>query len=465
MDNKVMNIIISCDDRLARYIPALQTSLYENHKGIDVCIFLMHTKIPAETIHIIQEFAKEHGNKVVEIVADNDDFDIFGSVDANNIKNNKFPIEAYYYFLAHKYLPTDIERCLYLDVDTVCVGNFYDWYSSDFQDNFFICARCYERFDYYCFNSGVFLINLKKFRTDKIDIEFYTKRCIEFTNDKNKYVNGDEAFIGYAFKEYPDNGFRVVPDEGINFCIRTNPRKMITSESLSGLKIIHYIGSVKQWRYYLDDSFIHMFIGEKTGNWAKFNFSFVSEKLLTILNLFWTNAKKSPFFDEIYTEALAATNEMKKTLSINSASQKTKTLLKAVKLIQSTSRNEVIIPQASFNEYGISCEKSDEYIEYKTIYYIKDQWIVFPLRQMLKKGDIMTLKIRCEYKTKEKIWLFLSDYELKTQHFPQVSSGDYVNAITVNNDGYQFLCLSSNSFKLKDDFIRIYDISAWINKE
>ena len=95
--------------------------------------------------------------------------------------------QANYPLLAHKYLPDEVDKILYLDTDTLVLKDIAEFYSTDFDDTFLIaaeeqCDKKYSRFlenpekqtgEASIFNSGVLLMNLTRFRAEKIDTDFY----------------------------------------------------------------------------------------------------------------------------------------------------------------------------------------------------------------------------------------------------------------------------------------------------
>lgn len=57
---KEMNILLSCDDRVVRYIPVLMNSLYKNHvHKCKVNIFLMHSKISEIQLSTLNDYAQK----------------------------------------------------------------------------------------------------------------------------------------------------------------------------------------------------------------------------------------------------------------------------------------------------------------------------------------------------------------------------------------------------------------------
>ena len=157
---KDMNVLLSCDSKIAKYIPALQASLYENHKDKKVKIFLMHSGISLDVISEIKQFALSYDNKFVDILVDKGFYEFFN----NRNDTTKYPLECFFYLFAHKYLPRRIDRILCLDIDIIINKSIYDFYSSDFNNKYFIAPGVFlEPTSTGILNSGVLIMNLKKF--------------------------------------------------------------------------------------------------------------------------------------------------------------------------------------------------------------------------------------------------------------------------------------------------------------
>jgi acetyltransferase-like isoleucine patch superfamily enzyme/coenzyme F420-reducing hydrogenase beta subunit/lipopolysaccharide biosynthesis glycosyltransferase len=452
-----MNILFSSDNRVSKYIPAVQASLYANHKDVLIRIFLMHSKITPEIIGVIGGFASDNGQEFIEIKTDEAEFEFFKKVDPKRLE--VFPVEAYYHFLAPKYLPQDLERICYLDVDIICDANFYDWYCADFEDNYFISSERYRSLNFTSFNSGVFLINLQKLRDDKKDAEFYARKCAEAEKDKLDLM-GDQELLGFCFREHKNNGFSAQIKPGLNFRLFWQMKLALGLDKMPDFSIIHYNTTFKAWNYRFDESFLHQYIGQRLSSERNFDYSVITENVIHIFNLFWKYAETAPFYHEILQNALARTDEIRKQIGVQTRKAKYWLMLLANDIKENHGGAELIIPRAAYNEYNFAVTEGTDFTEYRTRYYVKEQWLIFPLRRQLKKSVKLVVKIKCEYQASGKVYLFLAASSLMTQHLPVIGSNDYCGEITVNADGYGFLCLSSNSFTHQGDFIRFHEISG-----
>lgn len=175
------NIVICSDNRIVDAIFVLMYSFIKNCKRR--CHFW-----------ILQSRYSESQKKELKLYAEKFQFDL----DIIDIEMNKFmnfnikrlPVETYYYFEAHNVLPNEIDRCLLIDVDTIILKDIANLYDIDFSDKYCAAGNEYEnvRYEEYlriasgksevtvghvyntenCFNSGVVLLNLDKFRKDNV---------------------------------------------------------------------------------------------------------------------------------------------------------------------------------------------------------------------------------------------------------------------------------------------------------
>ena len=107
---------------------------------------------------------------------------------------------AYYRLFIPELLPSNLDRAIYLDCDLVVKSDLKKLWETDFQDNYILAVQDiwvpyisstvtipYQELsipgDSKYFNSGVMVINLKKWRDDKI-----TKKMIEYINSTQDYV-------------------------------------------------------------------------------------------------------------------------------------------------------------------------------------------------------------------------------------------------------------------------------------
>lgn len=229
------NILTSSDDTLFIQIAVSITAMTKTLSEDDIDFYLMHSQISQEHIEILSALCTGYGNIRFHEVKISDP-EIFDPL----VEAGGWFRETYYPLLAHQLLPETVERILYLDAgDTLVVGDIEPYYSADFHDRFLIVTgKEYkkengvleplsrddlEKEEYLqmiiegLFNSGSYIINLKKMRAAKMDLSYYYRitekldRCgaragggrnnLLFANDPNKMVLyiGDQGLLSAAF--------------------------------------------------------------------------------------------------------------------------------------------------------------------------------------------------------------------------------------------------------------------------
>jgi lipopolysaccharide biosynthesis glycosyltransferase len=237
---QAINIITSSDSVLVRHI-FTQLKNIKDHlvSRYEVHFWLFHCRIEKQDIAALAAYSEHLGVNFHEVfVFDDENYECL-----KKGADEKFPVECYFYFLAHKYLPEDIERALYIDAgDIIFDGDISEFYFATFEGNFVIASMAFSsRNKLYSFedltipeiagvvnseyiNSGVLVINLKFMRLCNIDLGFYKninnyilKNCpafispfyknpIYFTNDQGLFA---AAFVGHIkFWEYEKYGYQ-----------------------------------------------------------------------------------------------------------------------------------------------------------------------------------------------------------------------------------------------------------------
>lgn len=155
--------------------------------------------LPSSMISKLQEYAKSCPIKYHNI-------DNISNKDFIIRKDDHVTLETYYRFFIPEFLNEDIKKCLYLDSDILCTGNFEKLFDIDL-NNFsmgmvydigYSDIRKFNRLQYDVkygyFNAGVILINLDYWRKNNIKkqlIDFvvsYPERCFLHDQDALNYI-------------------------------------------------------------------------------------------------------------------------------------------------------------------------------------------------------------------------------------------------------------------------------------
>ncbi|EGJ3606263.1 glycosyltransferase, partial [Campylobacter jejuni] len=197
-------------------------------------------------------------------------------------------LETYYRYIIAQLKP-NLDRCLYLNCDIVVEDSLNLLYNIDLKDNYVgaVAESCNDAVNYYqnileckkCFNAGILLLNLIKWRKKEVDKKlFFTTEVLKLQN-KVKYVEQD--VLNCTFK---DKWFIISPIYNMQYFWYLGDYCKIYPEELLFFakkypKIIHYNGYIKPW------------INESLGKIP-----------INIWKKYWNYLKLTPFKYKYYTE-------------------------------------------------------------------------------------------------------------------------------------------------------------------
>lgn len=244
------NILTSSDDTLAPQIAISLTAMAKNLAHAHIDFYLLHSQISPGNIKMLTDLCNGYGNITFHeiVVPDPESYDPL-------VKAGRWYRETYYPLCAHQLLPQTIDRILYLDAgDTLVVGDIGPYYHCGFEDHFLVVTpQKYkpegDRFVLYSpedllpekgflagilegvFNSGSYMINLKKMREAAIDITWYCELTTWLKNatagpdnpKEGPVYFGDQGLLSAAFlgcmKYFGYPQIRYVWYNPYNFCI------------------------------------------------------------------------------------------------------------------------------------------------------------------------------------------------------------------------------------------------------
>jgi len=271
-----MNIVLTSSDTYAQYIPVLQASFYENHPGITITIYVLTNNATEEHREMIKEFAEKYQQHVHFISVDSK---VYEGLE-NTISGYKpWPDETNFCMFAHQLLPSEVDRALYIGIDTVVVKNISDLYFQDFEDNYIIACQEHPHIprtsetdrvaeypsDGDLINGDMMLLNLNKFRNDDISLSHYLETQKKGMAIRPKWFLVQDNFAFLFFRK-----IKFVDSVTYN-CRQRILRVLKIPFSEANPSIIHYTGEYapKPWKWY---STI-----EET-NYIKGNFLFVLKR-------------------------------------------------------------------------------------------------------------------------------------------------------------------------------------------
>lgn len=189
-----MNIVVSTNRKYVKYLFVLMASIFINvRENVTFYILVKEGEFDSKTEEDLRKFALTFKQKVDIVYINESIFNDF------RVTSN-WSVEIYFRLMAHEFLPKEVDRVLYLDVDTLVIADISEFYFSDFKDKHLIACRGAKAFlgesdnlDY--FNSGVMLMNLNKFR-ESIKFDTY----LNYISQKKNYFL-DEGMLNELFSD------------------------------------------------------------------------------------------------------------------------------------------------------------------------------------------------------------------------------------------------------------------------
>lgn len=191
-----MDVVYSSDDRYAQHVGVSMVSLFEkNHHFKEINIHLIENQISLVNKKKLRSISEEY-NRSLNFISFRD---FSSELDLN--MEHSISISAYARLFASRVVEKDIDTLLYLDCDTIIDANLDELFTLNIEDYYVagvedtvspetkkrVGLNGQKRY----INSGVMLINLKKWRKEDIERKF-----IDFINYyKGNVFHHDQGVI------------------------------------------------------------------------------------------------------------------------------------------------------------------------------------------------------------------------------------------------------------------------------
>ena len=227
---------------------------YQQHFGVAITSVLLNNVEHHFDVHIITDFIEEQLKQKLEKLSKNYKcsfyFYIINNLDKfSNLRiSNHISKAAYYRLIMAELLPDNIDKILYLDSDLVVTSSLEELYNIDIE-NYFLAASGFSNTSVKSkgFNSGVMVVNLEKWRNEKI-----STKLIDFaTKNRGKLPYWDQTVLNRVIKQN-----YLMIDSKWNFKVNLNSRNIQKPDDnidIENVKIIHYVGSSKPWYFWVSD--------------------------------------------------------------------------------------------------------------------------------------------------------------------------------------------------------------------
>lgn len=232
-----INVCISCDDNYAKYAGVVMASILLNAtKNDNLSFYILDGGISDNTKSKINELKSIKNCSINFVEINQSEFDLY-----RKIPTHKYISMAAYYRLKLTELLPEVDRVIYLDCDVIVCKSLSDLFNIELKDEY-IAGVLDARVKYkprwkntIYVNSGVLLMDLKKFRADNIGDIFlsYTQ------NHFDEIKTGDQDIINFALKDK----IRIADDRWNVQVSSFLSRSSFTKDPY----IIHYIARQKPW--------------------------------------------------------------------------------------------------------------------------------------------------------------------------------------------------------------------------
>jgi len=192
----MINVMYSCDQNYLCHAAASIVSLLENNKKENIKIFLICNDLNPESMDKLEKLVSSYHQEIVFL-----DIQL---VCEDVKKNDNFPLSGYARLFIDQIV--DVDKILYLDCDTIVLNSITELYHTNIE-NYYVAgvqdapAKILsdiigmDENDRYI-NSGILLINLKKWKEDKL-----RSRYIEFIEQYDgKVPHHDQGIVNGVCK-------------------------------------------------------------------------------------------------------------------------------------------------------------------------------------------------------------------------------------------------------------------------
>lgn len=249
--NEKKTIVFSSDNNYAQHLGVALQSLLENNRSLSFQVYILTTDIHQSHIRHWEEIAAPYVCELNIIDINEKTFE--------NLQMGRWGKAMYYRLL----IPELIEesKVLYLDVDIVVNGPVHEIFETDISSSYLAAVEAIlsdttsrKRHlnmapEAKYFNSGVMLLNLDKWRKDKINkklesfLQFHTQLKSPDQDALNAVINGQWVPLHLKYNYY----YRKIFKEESLFLNAFGEKEL--KEASENPVIIHYVGSKKPWHY------------------------------------------------------------------------------------------------------------------------------------------------------------------------------------------------------------------------
>lgn len=258
-----MNIVFSSDDNYSQHLGLVIKSILDNKlSAYNINFYVLDGGISKQNKENINSLLKKGNDEIFFISIDKEKFK--GFPERRHLK-----LSAYYRLLAPYII--DCDRLLYLDCDLLVLDDLRSLFDMDLGDNVIAAAK--DRSEYYIkkyyfrniqsyFNSGVLLINTKKWQEENILEK--AKNFLEKEKNIRKIKYADQDILNHLL----ESKWKQL-DKSFNYQLDIYQK----GGNINGIKVLHYVGKIKPWHYLYANNYQKYYL-ECLNNspWKDYNF-------------------------------------------------------------------------------------------------------------------------------------------------------------------------------------------------
>ncbi|CCV64495.1 Glycosyl transferase, family 8 [Alteracholeplasma palmae J233] len=246
-----MNILFTLNKKYINLLFTCLLSIGKHHKNDQMHFHIVSNDIVEEDLEILKKELSGHYKYTF--------YSYTNDVLENAKTTYRYPQEIYYRLFAKCYLKDDVDRILYLDVDTIVIKNLRHLYKLNFEDKFFIGSTNIKKaltkfnniknkatYDSHYLNTGVLLINVEGLRKNQ-DIDLLNEYIIK--HDKTLFLPDQDvlnALYGNKVK-LVDHLLYNLSDRALMKHNFGKANKIDLDWVNKNSCIIHYYGKNKPW--------------------------------------------------------------------------------------------------------------------------------------------------------------------------------------------------------------------------
>lgn len=244
-----MNIVYATDEKYVRPLAVSIVSLFENNKNVeDIIVYIIENNVKEKSKSKLNEIAKKY-NRIIKFIK-------FESICSDLKVDVKFPLVAYGRLFLYKI--EEIDKILYLDSDTIINESLEELYNTDISE--YEVAGVQDNAAYYLLkkigmnrknryiNSGVLLINLKKWRENEIGtrfLDFIKKYHGKVNHHDQGVINGvcknSTLILNPRYNMMPEMIYMTVKESNLLYNVHNYYSQEEIKEAVERPVIIHFI--------------------------------------------------------------------------------------------------------------------------------------------------------------------------------------------------------------------------------